>query len=383
MRRSDMPRKVSSLLLAAQAAALIVLAGCGQPSPVDTPPSTYQDEPQRPPPPPPPPLAGGPTTGPYEMPVGSGLAPNPEDAPAASGLQTWREADGRLVTAMAPIPDADETAPVQAIRSDDLRDERGRDHPRARVPAAEPLRRVPAPPPPKTVAPSPAPVKARPPASPTLSTTVSPTLKAVQTPAARLTAELTPVITAGAKLSVPEAIAAGDPAAVTLTLPANLLATVQAEANALDLQRAARTVEVTAALSGDGYDVTPGGPQTLTLKPDEGATFTWQVTPRALKAKPLTAKVDAALTGGRSPFDFALGSVEAPVGEADSATAGGLDGMIDAPGIGRLPARTLLGGGLILLALIVLGVLARRASAWESAAAARRRAEREARAERD
>ncbi|MBN9319755.1 MAG: hypothetical protein BGN86_12045 [Caulobacterales bacterium 68-7] len=370
-----MLRKVSPLLLTAQAAALIALAGCGQPSPVETPPNTYQEEPQRPPPPPPP-LAGGPATGPYEMPVGSGLAPNPEDSPSSTGLQTWREPDGRLVTAMAPIPDADETARTEPMRTDDLRGERRRDRPQARLAAAEPLRRVPAPPPPKTVAPPPAPLKARPAAPPsTLSTTTSPTLKTVQTPAARLTAELTPVIAAGAKLSVPEAIAAGDPAAVTLTLPADFLGTVQAEANALDLRRAARAVQVTAALSGDGYDVTPNGPQTLALKPGEPASFTWQVTPRALKAKPLTAKIDAALTGGRSPFDFALGSVEAPVAGAESASAGGLDGMINAPGLGPLPARTLLGGGLIALAVIVLAFLARRASAWESAAA-RRRAQR-------
>ena len=128
-------------------------------------------------------------------------------------------------------------------------------------------------------------------------------------------------------------------APVVLTLPPTLFDMIRREAGKLGLGRAARVGEVSATLSGQGYEITPNGPQTARLKSGEAASFQWQVKPGAGDLGPLRAQIDVALRGQRTPVAFPLGTITKAAPELAPARADlrRLDlGEVDVPGIGRM-----------------------------------------------
>jgi len=207
-------------------------------------------------------------------------------------------------------------------------------------------------------------------------------------------AQLATAVTAkskGVMLAVPADLSAAKPGAVTLSLPADLFATIRQEAAKLGLGRAARKTDVTATLHGDGYTISPSGPQTVHLVPGKPTTFTWQVTPGAGAKGPLTADVSALLNGAGAAKSFSLAklkqavaAVDAAVAQAQAATHGfklpGLD-MLTIPGhpdvslpvVGKTPSSSVVGALIALIVLLLLVMAARSASARREAEDRRRR----------
>jgi len=406
-------------VLAALQGALILLAGCGGPTPADTPPTAYESGRATPTAPE---LAGGPVNPPSSStvlaggPLAAARAPGERPLPATPrGLKTWREKDGRLVTAMAPIPNPESLSAAERRRiyGERALAQRGvrryapaagraapyptmakaaptRVAPKVAIakPAAPPVK-VAALPPPKVVAAPPKPVAAAQPVAPKAlakaapSPAIAPAAAVAKTPSEKLTAAVSQEIAGGATLFTPDALAKGEAAEVTVTMPDTLLATIQREAAKLGLGRAGRSAEVTATLTGEGYEITPNGAQTAKLKAGEPAKFAWQVKPGAGEKSPLRAKIDGALTGLKKPFAFSLGSleqviaaVEIPKVETKGFKIPGFGlpaGNITLPGFGPVPAKTAIGGALLLLVVIVLAILSRNAAAARERAAARRR----------
>ena len=142
-------------------------------------------------------------------------------------------------------------------------------------------------------------------------------------------------VSAKAQLIVPR-LAANTPADVVLTLPADFAQSVRSEAEKAGLSDAAASVNLTAALSGDGYAVTPDEVQAQPLTVGQPTEFHWTVTAQPGARGPLRADVGADLLGGGRET-LALGAV-----------------VKSAPGAGVSPRA--LGAGL--LALIVVAVLA-------------------------
>ena len=413
------------MLRGATTAALLALAACSGPSSheVAPPPDDYTQAP-------PPELMGGAPGARYDS---SGLAGGPSGGQTTQSsayrapprnvnrLVTYRRADGVLVTAMRPVPNPEDmsarerrlvygnryaprayvSAPPR-VRRPAAEAYYAPAKPAARpaavaarppVVAAKPLAPVAKPvvaAPPKTVeqakpaaAPKPAPVLAKAP-QPTfpatgLSVPADPKL-------AKLQAAVGGEVASGSKLTVPDAVSKGEAGQVSLSLPQTLLATLQREAAKLGLTKAAKTAEVTATLSGTGYEITPNGPQTAKLKTGEAAAFNWQVKPGAGERGPLKADVDAGLTGVKPPMTFSLASIEqalaAVMPQAPAKKEGfsfqallsklTIPGMKDVsvPGVGRVPSNKVVAGALILAALALLIALAR------GAGEGRRRAER-------
>jgi hypothetical protein len=311
--------------LAAAAIAFLAAAGLSACSP-DPYPTPVAEEP---PPPPPVELAGG-----YEPPP----PPPPPPEPSYSSAP--------VVIAMAPIPNPPET-PRRARR--------------ARTSSAAPRQAAPryvAPPAPRAVAPAartataPArpnivakgptpltpPAKVAPaakPAAPNAKVPATPKVAAAPNaapqagapktaapntaaPAGDRAARLESLRSAladaagkGAKLTVPGSFAAGTPADVTLAFPADFADTVKAEAEKNQLANEARSVNLTAALSGDGFVVTPDETQSLPLVAGQPTEFKWSVTaqPNA-RASTLKADVGADLLGGGMDT-LNLGSISA------------------------------------------------------------------------
>ena len=117
----------------------------------------------------------------------------------------------------------------------------------------------------------------------------------------------------GAKLDVPAALSTGGEGKVVLTLPQDLLWTIQGRASSSSLGPAARLASVSAKLAGQGYVITPNGEQTARLGPDRPAVFTWDVKPSGAPGGVLTADMTAALQGQGAPLTFALGAVTAQI----------------------------------------------------------------------
>jgi hypothetical protein len=126
------------------------------------------------------------------------------------------------------------------------------------------------------------------------------------------------MVAQGANLVVSPDIAQGKPGGVSLSLPANLLGMLRDQAAQFGFKRAARQANVSATLSGDGYSVTPNGVQTQALKPGQGASFAWQVTPGPNANGPLHAHVDAALTGQGAPKLLSLATLQSAVVQASA-----------------------------------------------------------------
>ncbi len=348
--------RVSNLAAAtAMSLALAALAGCSG------------AEPDNAPPPPPPPaeayerapvdLAGAPPSAPDQV----GLAGGPAvEAPPAPG-----------VVSMAPIPNPEDLPPAERHRiyGTQYDGDQGAAPRPAEPDAAAPIG-------PRTISPPARPAAAA--RAPTAEKPVAirPAAKPVPPIAAeaKLQAALAPQISAGAALTVGAPLSQRLEAPVVLTLPQTLFDVIRQEAARLGLGRAARVGEVSATLSGQGYVITPSGPQTVRLKSGEASSFQWQVKPGAGELGPLRAQIDATLRGQRTPMTFPLGTITkaAPEAAPVRVDSGGLYlGVVDVPGVGRMRGETLLGGGLLLLALLMLVAIARNAS--EAAARARRR----------
>ena len=412
------------MLRGAATAALLALAACSGPSPheVAPPPDAYTQAP-------PPELMGGAPGARYDD---SGLAGGPAGRQGAQGsayrapsrygdrLVTYRRADGVLVTAMRPVPNPEDMsarerrmvygnryAPRAYVSAP----------PRSRRPAAQAYYAPAKPAARPVVAAKPAVVAAKPLApvakpviaaapkvieqakpapapkpAPVLATAPQPAFPATGLPVpgdprlAKLQTAVGGEVASGSKLTVPDAVTNGQAGQVSLSLPQTLLATIQREAAKLGLTKAAKKAEVTATLSGSGYEITPNGPQTAKLKSGEAAAFNWQVKPGAGERGPLKADVDASLAGVKPPMTFSLASIEqalaAVMPEAPAKKKGfsfqgllsklTIPGMKDVsvPGVGRVPSNKVVAGALVLAALALLIALAR--GAGES----RRRAER-------
>ncbi len=211
------------------------------------------------------------------------------------------------------------------------------------------------------------------------------------TPAEQLSAAVRPEVMKGAVLTVPEGLAKGEESKVSLALPANLMDVIKREAAKLGLGKAAKKAEVSANLTGEGYEITPSGAQTQALKAGEAARFDWNVKPGAGDKAPLKATVDGTLTGDRkAKTTFSLASLEqavAPVVEDAKAAAKGfrfpslslkslaIPGMkpVTLPGVGQVQSEKLVGAGLALLALLLVIAMARSASAGRARAERRRK----------
>lgn len=332
--------------------------------------------------------------------------PEPRGAKATGGrssqaLLTRRRQDGTLEVSMRPIANPEDMsaaerrriygnryAPAPRVPHSPRR--RSEDAPRvAAAPVAKPVVQPAARPAPAKPAPVAKPVVA---AAPVVAPPVlkpAPTLK--QTPAEQLSAAVKPEAMRGAVLTVPEGLAKGEESKVSLALPANLFDTIKREAAKLGLGKAAKKQEVSATLTGEGYEITPNGPQTQALKPGQAATFDWNVKPGADDKAPLKATVDGTLAGDRkAKTTFSLATLEqavaAPVAAVKEKASGfklpslslkslAIPGMqpVDVPGVGKVGSEKLVGAGLALLALLLVLLMARNASANRARAERRRK----------
>ena len=388
-------------LAGAAAVGLLATGACHQPLFEDSapPPSPYVDQPQveqppyRPyiqPPPPPPPqtyapqqpdqqyalppppppgrgLAGGPPPGrPPQQPEAIILMapiPNPEDLSPQDrervygpGERAQHElAGGRSTTAGASPQGRVYARPPGATASAATSSQGGSQRPHA-VRSSSPS------------ASAPKPKISRPAAvSKPAPRTQAAAPKAAPTNAEQLGAALAGDVTNGATLDIPAAIANGSDGIVTLTLPPSLLTRLKSEADKVGLGLAARSADVTAALSGDGYDVTPSPSQSTALHENESATLAWQVSPGNGASGKLSTKIGADLKGASQPQHVDITTLDRDV----AAKPG--DGEAAGP---KLSQSWVFGGLLALLALIVGGVfLNSRGRARE---AERRRKTREA-----
>jgi hypothetical protein len=344
---------------------LLSLAGCSAPDPAPSlppppPPESYYTGPAN--------LAGGPAQAPPER-YEQGLA----GGPGAAREET-------AVISMAPIANPEDLPMAERHRIyGDRYDHLARDD-AAEHRSSRPKRRASADRPPVATRPAAAPshharaagTPAAKPAAPNAKAAAAPTLAPAE---AKLQAAVAPQVSSGSTLTVSAPIGQRQPSAVALTLPQTLFGLIREQAAKVGLGRAARSAEVSATLSGQGYQITPNGAQTVKLKPGEAPVFQWQVTRSEGEPGPLSAKIAATLTGQRKPVTLPLATLEkaAPAtGKGVSSSSGSDD--IDIPGIGKVRAQTLLGGGLVLLALVLLIALARNADAAKEAA--RRRSDR-------
>lgn len=337
-------------------AAFLVLNGCGA-QPDDgystPPPSSYGSAPQAA-------LSGGLTPparrraddsglagGPAVASADAGMAPiaNPRDMSLSEclkvygdrcrngkGMRTYKRADGMTVVAMDPIANPEDMSPAERRRVYPARyAARAATAPARRrgyyaplvytvAPVARPAPKATAPKPVATAAYAPpaTPVVAAKPAAPVLApaATPAPPPAAPMTATDKLSAAVKGEATKGATLTVPDALAKGQPAKVTLTLPQDLLGVIQREAAKLGLTKQARKAEVSATLSGQGYDIDPPGKQTKPLAAGQATSFDWQVKPGAGEKAPLRADIDGTLTGKGKPMSFSLASLEQAVASA-------------------------------------------------------------------
>ena len=327
------------------AAMAIVAAGCSGPIPHQTtpPPSSYSSAP-------PPALLG-------EIPAGSDhkdLAGGPvaadprlshgatSDPKYLARLVTFRRADGVVVTAMRPVPNPEDLSLedrqiVYGARyaprgfASSGRRQHLADHAAAApvVAAALPPKFAPAP-----VAPP-----------------VDPKLLALQ---AAVGAE----ITAGSKLLAPERLGLGKSGQVTLSLPETLLATLQKGARKLGLTKAAKKVDISASLTGQGYEITPPGVQTTSLKLGEAPSFNWQIKPLAGPRGPLKVDLGATLRGLHLSKIMTLGELQRSILDVLPPPPPAKKSWSDYLSIPGHPTITLPGVGAVASNMVVEAILA-------------------------
>ena len=391
------------------AASVLILAGCGAREPVEVPPAapaSIAPESEADQPPESmgaPPAEAAPADGLLGGP-GDTAAP-PESASSREGLKTWRRADGTLVTAMAPIADPEPRsqlepasepqgpmlyAPDAVAAPAPRRGVAPTPRPAAASPAVKTVAK-PAPvqspvarsaPTPAVVAPLPAPVKplvavkpnaplvkAPAPAAPAKAAPAKPLNKLQQ-----LQAAVAPEATHGAVLAAGASLGQGQEGQVTLSLPATLGDRIRNEAAKLGLGKAASKTSAHADLRGDGYEVTPSGRQTAVVTPGQHTTFAWRVKPTPAAKGSLKTEFGVELGGTKPAQGFTLGSIARQVAPIPAATKAKAEGVklampdlgrfetVDVPGLGKMPGKSVLGGALMLLALLILVVIARNAS---------------------
>ena len=315
---------------------------------------------------------------------GTGLLGGPTQAnpPETNGISTFRRADGVLVTAMRPIANPDEMQQSSGIATQARRETSVRSHVRheragpnptyaskpARPAAEVALGTVPAPKTVQTVQTVRA--AAKPPSATSQVKLVHPSQGPVRVAIstalpiprdgklAGLQAQLAPEVANDLTLNAPTEVTEGQSANVELALPASLLKSLQAEAPKHGLGAAARSVDVRATLSGQGYEITPSDEQTVALKAGKAATFFWVANRVAGPNGRLHVDVQTVLTGVRIPMEFALASLDTgPSAPAPVATAKKTWlGPLDATG-----QRTVLGAFLVLTALLIASLIARNA----------------------
>lgn len=407
-------RNVRLAALATSAAGVLLLAGCSAGDQANAPPppsSDYYAESSTPdlmgaPPPPSAsqaddgllggPAAVGDTSAQARADAGVTSRPLPPPPARNSHLRTWRRPDGTLVTAMRPIPNPKGSHRVATAKPHRVYATAPAYRPQVTHHAATPKSAAKPvvvanvkPVTPKTVAPAPAPIKAAQPIKPTTPLTKPPVVAAtpVAPPVAsksatkleKLQAAVAPMATNGAVLAAGESLAKNQPGQVTLSLPPTLGDLIKTEAAKLGLGKAAKKTSAYAQLEGEGYEVTPNGRQTAVVKPGEPTTFAWQVKPGPDAQGQLKSQFGVELNGAKQPQGFALGEISKRVAALPAKAKksfgdldlGGLNGKVNLPGLGDTSIKTILGAALVLLALIILVGVSR------SAAASRRRAERQ------
>jgi len=342
--------KMTSRLAAMAVAALTVsaLAGCGEtnaPPEASAPPPPAQEAP-------PPELLGGPPPRDFTP---MAPIPNPEDMTPAERARVYGAHYAWLRHRREMALHAAHHARVHTAWS-------------APTGAVRPVHTVVAAPVPAAVK-IPAPVAV---ATPAPAPAATPVATPVLTPVQKLQAAVGDVGKT-AVLAVPSDLSASKPGKVTLSLPVNLFSAIHAEAAKLGLVKAARKTEVTATLAGDGYMITPNGPQTATLKPGKAATFTWQVLPGAGAKGALKADVSAMLKGAGAAESFSLAHLEQTIASVEAATAADAAKAAASQGMGRLKTNPLFWGAVALVVLIVLGVFGRVGANRREAEERRRR----------
>ena len=344
------------------AAAALALAACGaQPYP----------EPAAEPPPPPPSadLLGGPEAAPADSPAEAQaetppppvvdfpppLAAAPPDAVPAPPSNA-PAGPPPVVIAMAPIPNPPETSGAERPKAETRSAEAGpaqrratprraRTHRQARpaaAPASPPRPAVrlaesaprPQPSKPRPAAPAPSPAgkpAAQAPAEPptkaagdlagngpakaTAARTPTP-LSDHATRLAALEGALAESLSSSAELHAPTRFTAGRPEEVTLRVPSEFAQAMLQESAKNGLSDAARSTNLTAVLSADGFTVAPDAMQSRPLLAGQAVEFRWTVTPKANQPGPLRASVGADLLGSSGADMLNLGAVQArrPVG---------------------------------------------------------------------
>ena len=417
-------KQVRLTALAGCAVSVLIIAGCGAREPVEAPPATtgpgygaastpeLMGAPPSADSTPADGLLGGPSSAPT-----AATAPTPVTSSSNSRLTTWRRADGTLVTAMAPIPNPKATAHRSvryAPRANAAPVRRAHAapapvaHPVAKpapkpVAAVKPLPVAKPAPKPVAVAPAPAPLKpvvapkpvaplAKPPvvapvaaapavAKPPVKAEPAKPLSKLQ----KLQAAVAPEATKGAVLASGESLTQGKEGQVTLSLPATLGDLIKKEAAKLGLTKAAKKTSAYADLQGEGYEITPNGRQTAVVKDGEPATFAWQVKPTPDAKGQLKTEFGVELNGTKPAQGFSLGSIAkqvAPIQEVVKEKTKGFKFAIpslgkyetvDLPGVGKVPGKSILGGALVLLALLILVAISRNASATKAKAERRRK----------
>ncbi len=379
--------------LSASALSVLVLAGCGAGDVDTTPPYAMNDASAGTSPDlmgaPPAPDAGSAPDGLLGAPTAatSPVAVTAGPSPAAKGLKTWRRPDGTLVTAMRPIPNPKERRAARyAPRASSAPARRAVV---ATAPVAKPVAvaavkpaAVIAPPVLKPITPvKPVAPLAKAP-TPAIATVVA--LKP-PTKLDQLQAAIAPAATKGAVLAAGDSLGKGEAGQVTLSLPATLGDMIKAEAAKLGLTKAAKKTSAYAKLEGEGYEVTPNGKQTAVVKPGEPTTFAWQVKPGEEAKGQLKSDFGIDLNGVKPAQSFSLGEIVKRVAplkeEAKKKTNGllsklnmpGLDGQVVLPGLGQTPMKSVLGGALVLLAVLILAIISRNAAAGRAQAERRRK----------
>lgn len=392
--------KVRMTALAGCAMSVLVMAGCGAREPVEAPPAANAqgygaaETPE---------LMGAPPAS--EATPADGLLGGPTPTAATApvpvvssnpNLKTWRRADGTLVTAMAPIANPKATRYAPRAVSAPARRTHAAPAPVARpVVAAKPTAKP-------VVASAPAPVKPVVAAKPAVALAKAPVVAPISPAAAKpvpakplsklqkLQAAVAPEATKGATLATAASLTQGKEGQVTLSLPATLGDLIKKEAAKLGLTKAAKKTSAYADLQGQGYEITPNGRQTAEVKAGEPATFAWQVKPTPAAKGPLKTDFGVELNGTKPAQGFTLGSIAkqvAPIQDAVKEKTKGFNfampklavpnlgryETVDLPGVGKVPGKSLLGGGLVLLALLILVAISRNASAAKARAERRRK----------
>ena len=416
--------KVRLTALASCAVSVLVIAGCGAREPVEAPPAaiapSYSATST-------PELMGGAAAAGDTSPA-DGLLGGPTTTPRAatpptpvtssnSKLRTWRRPDGTLVTAMAPIANPKNKAHRSVRYAPRAVSAPVRRAYAAPVPVAHPVARPavavkPAPKPlpvaqrlpvakpapkPVAVAPVPAPLKpviAAKPIAPLAKVPVVAPIAAATAPVKaepakpltklqKLQAAVAPEATKGAVLAPAASLAEGKEGQVTLSLPATLGDLIKKEAAKLGLTKAAKKTSAYADLQGEGYEITPNGRQTAVVKTGEPATFAWQVKPTTAAKGQLKTEFGVALNGAKPAQGFSLGSIAKRVVPFQDAVKAKTKGFampslgryetVDLPGVGKVAGKSVLGGALVLLALLILVAISRNASAAKAQAERRRK----------